>query len=149
MTKKYHKRRHFKGGFLGSFGQTMSNLGNSITQSASTAWNSTKKALGVGSSTASSYSPSTTSNYTQSNYTSSTPSSSYKYGGKKGRKMVRSRKNKKGGLNPNGPLLMADRANQPISTLANNAASFSGAPSASVSYVGGKTGKRTRRRSKH
>ena len=96
MTKKYHMRRHFKGGFLDSLGQTFSNLGTSISQGASSVWNKTKKATGMDNtssySSSSSYTPSTSSTYTPS--TSSTAptnstSSTYSYGGKRVRKSTR------------------------------------------------------------
>jgi len=147
MPKKYHTRRHLKGG--SGIGETFTNLGNSISAVASSAWNNTKKALGLGSGQ-SSYTPSTQSSYTPSSYTPSTSSmsstSSYKYGGKKGKKMKKSMKNKRGGFNPNMQPLLLDRADQPISTLASRAAPFSGI-TASSSYVGGR--KRKTRRVKH
>jgi hypothetical protein len=150
MPKKYHTRRHLKGG--SNIGQTFTNLGNSISSVASSAWNNTKKALGLGSGQ-SSYTPSSQSSYSPSSYTPSTSSMSSSStslynnrGGKKGRKTKRSRKNKRGGFNPNMQPLLADRADQPISTLAARAAPFSGI-TASASYVGGR--KRKTRRVKH
>jgi hypothetical protein len=141
MPKKHHTRRHLRGGFADSLGQTFSNLGNSISQGATNLWNTTKK--GVSSlTTSSSSSTSTPYNYV-------TP---YR-GGKRSRKTKKSRTMKRGGFNPNVPFL-ADRANSqisslPSSTLANNAASFSG-KTASAQYVGGKR-RKTRRltRSRH
>jgi len=135
MPKKHHTRRHLRGGFGESLGQTFSNLGSSISQGATNLWNTTKK--GVSSLTTSSSGSATT---------SSAPVTPYK-GGKRSRKTKRSRTMKRGGTNPNVPLL-ADRANQPItslpsSALANNAASFSGT-TASAQYVGGKR-RRTKR----
>ena len=106
MTKKYHRRRNLKGGFLDSLGQTFSNLGSSISQGASTMWSKTKKATGMDTSTytpssysssssyntpnysqdsSSTYSPSSSSTYAQSPYSSST----YTRGGKRLRKGLR------------------------------------------------------------
>ena len=138
MTKKYHTRRHLKGGFLDSLGQTFSNLGTSISQGASTIWKETKKATGLDntSSSASTYTPSTTST------TSTAPiSSTYTYGGKrvrKGtRKIKRSKTMKRGGN---------FSANTPINTLASRAGDFTGGLTARAhDLVGGKRRRRSRR----
>ena len=88
MTKKHHKRRHLKGGFLGlnSLGQTFSNVGNSISQGATSFWDKTKKMTGISNTStpsASTYTPSA-STYTPSASTY-TPSRStpYSYGGRR------------------------------------------------------------------
>jgi hypothetical protein len=144
MTKKYHMRRHLKGGFLESLGQTFSNWGSSISQGASSVWNKTKKATGMDNtssySSSSSYTPSTTSSYTPStsstaptNSTSST-SSTYSYGGKRvrksTRKMNRAKTMKRGGN---------FSANTPIDTLASRAGDYSRGLTARVNdLVGGK-----------
>jgi hypothetical protein len=150
MPKKNHSRRNLKGGDVS---QTFTSLGNSIKQVASSAWTNTKKALGLGDSYSSStYTPSST--YTSS-YTPSTTTQTNYSGGRRGRrgsrgrgrKIHRSRKNKRGGFNPNMQPLLEARANEPISTLAARAAPYTGGQSASVSYVGGR--KRKTRRVKH
>jgi len=144
MTKKYHMRRHLKGGFFESLGQTFSNWGSSISQGASSVWNKTKKATGMDNtssySSSSSYTPSTSSSYTPStsstaptNSTSST-SSTYSYGGKRvrksTRKMNRAKTMKRGGN---------FSANTPIDTLASRAGDYSRGLTARVNdLVGGK-----------
>jgi hypothetical protein len=163
MTKKYHRRRHLKGGDS-SFGETFSNLGNSISQGASSMWNKTKKIVGLDNtpsstssytpSSTSSYTPSSTSSYTPSSTSSYTPSSSsttstapitstYSYGGKKlrkgkgTRKIKRSRTMKRGGN---------FSANTPINSLASRAGDFTGGLTARVKdLVGGKRRRKTRR----
>ena len=124
MTKKYHRRRNLKGGFLDSLGQTFSNLGTSISQGASSVWSKTKKATGMDntSSTTSSYTPtvsSSSSSYTPSTAPTASTSSTYSYGGKrvrKGtRKTKRSRTMKRGGN---------FSANTPIDSLASRASPF-------------------------
>jgi len=138
MTKKYHRRRHLKGGFLDSIGQTFSNLGTSISQGASTMWKDTKKATGLDntSSSASTYTPSTSST------TSTAPiSSTYSYGGKrvrKGtRKIKRSKTMKRGGN---------FSANTPINTLASRAGDFTGGLTARAhDLVGGKRRRNSRK----
>jgi hypothetical protein len=143
MTKKYHMRRHFKGGFLDSLSQTFSNLGTSISQGASSVWNKTKKATGMdntssySSPSSSSYTPSPTSTYTPSTSStvpSNSTSSSYSYGGKRvrksARKMKRTRTMKRGGN---------FSANTPIDTLASRAGDYSRGLTARVNdLVGGK-----------
>jgi len=146
MSKKYHRRRTLKGGFLDSLGQTFSNWGNSIAQGASSVWNKTKKATGMDntSSYSSSYTPSsapTTSSYAAPTYsnTSSTapPSSQYSYGGNRRKRTRRSKTMKKGGN---------FSANTPINTLASRAGEFRGGLTARVNdLVGGKRKRRTRR----
>ena len=150
MTKKYHRRRHLKGGFLDSLGQTFSNWGTSISQGASSVWNKTKKATGIDntssySSSSSSYTPSTTSSYTPS-YVQTSPtaptSSTYSYGGKRvkngTRKMKRTRTMKRGGN---------FSANTPIDTLASRAGDFSRGLTARVNdLVGGKRKRKSKRR---
>jgi hypothetical protein len=131
MPKKHHTRRHLRGGFGESLGQTFSNLGSSISQGATNLWNTTKK--GVSSLTTSSSGSATA---------SSAPVTPYK-GGKRSRKTKRSRTMKRGGFNPNLQQLLGNRANEPINSLANNAAPFSG-KTASAQYVGGKR-RRTKR----
>jgi hypothetical protein len=152
MPKKNHSRRNLKGGDVS---QTFTSLGNSIKQVASSAWTNTKKALGLGDSYSSStYTPSS-STYTSSSssYTQPSTTTQTNYSGGRGRrrgrgrKMHRSRKNKRGGFNPNMQPLLVARANEPINTLASRAAPYTGGPSASVSYVGGR--KRKTRRVKH
>jgi hypothetical protein len=135
MTKKYHMRRHLKGGFLDSIGQTFSNLGTSISQGASTMWKETKKATGLDntSSSASTYTPSTTS--------TAPISSTYSYGGKrvrKGtRKIKRSKTMKRGGN---------FSANTPINTLASRAGDFTGGLTARAhDLVGGKRRRNSRK----
>jgi len=136
MTKKYHTRRHLKGGFLDSIGQTFSNLGTSISQGASTIWKETKKATGLDntSSSASTYTPSTYTPSTSSTTSTAPISSTYSYGGKrvrKGtRKIKRSKTMKRGGN---------FSANTPINTLASRAGDFTGGLTARAhDLVGGK-----------
>jgi hypothetical protein len=152
MTKKYHMRRHLKGGFFESLGQTFSNWGSSISQGASSVWNKTKKATGMDNtssySSSSSYTPSTSSSYTPSTSSSYTPSTSstaptnstsstsstYSYGGKRvrksTRKMNRAKTMKRGGN---------FSANTPIDTLASRAGDYSRGLTARVNdLVGGK-----------
>ena len=153
MTKKYHRRRHLKGGFLDSLGQTFSNWGSSISQGASSVWNKTKKATGITPSySSSSYTPSTTSTYTPSTtstpstYTPSAPSttsttSTYSYGGKRlrngTRKIKRTRRMKKGGN---------FSYNTPIDTLASRAGDYSRGLTARVNdLVGGKRRRKSRK----
>ena len=95
MSKKNSRRRHLKGGFLDSLGQTFSNWGNSMSQGASSLWNKTKKASGIDGNS-SSYTPSSSySSSTSSSYTpSTTTTSSYSYGGRR-RKTRRIRKIKR------------------------------------------------------
>ena len=50
MSKKYNRRRHLKGGFLDSLGQTFSSWGSSLSQGATGFWDKTKKATGMGNS---------------------------------------------------------------------------------------------------
>jgi hypothetical protein len=146
MTKKYHRRRNLKGGFLDSLGQTFSNLGTSISQGASTMWNKTKKATGMDntSSTTSTYVPSSSSSSYTNSTASSAPtaptSSTYSYGGKrvrKGtRKMKRSRAMKRGGN---------FSANTPIDSLASRASPFPRTLTARAhDLVGGKRRRTTR-----
>jgi hypothetical protein len=153
MTKKYHRRRHLKGGFLDSLGQTFSNWGSSISQGASSVWNKTKKATGMDNtssysssytpSTPSSYTPSTPSSYTPSTVpTNSTSSSNYSYGGKRvrksTRKIKRARTMKRGGN---------FSYNTPIDTLASRAGDYSRGLTARVNdLVGGKRRRKSRRR---
>jgi hypothetical protein len=154
MTKKYHRRRNLKGGFLGSLGQTFSNLGSSISQGTSSFWNKTKKATGMGNTTSTtpSYTPtSSSSSYMPSNTsttstapTASTSSTSsiYSYGGKRSRKGTRktkrSRTMKRGGN---------FSANTPIDSLASRAGNFPGTLTARVhDLVGGKRKRRSRSR---
>lgn len=85
MPKRYSK---MKGGFLDSVGSTLSGWGSSISQSASNAWNSTKKA--------------TTSAYNSATG-STTPTYTPTYTPTGGRKK-RSRKHMKGGFTDNTPL---------------------------------------------
>jgi hypothetical protein len=161
MAKKYYKRRSLRGGFLDSLGQTLGNLGSNISSGASSFWDKTKKMTGMDSnaststSSTSSYFPSTPSTppVTSSSYTPTTTSvtPSYSYGGKRTR---RSRKMKKGGspltltARVDQPIYnMAPRANQPINTLASEAASFSGV-TAKADYVGGKRKSRSSRSKK-
>jgi hypothetical protein len=145
MTKKYHRRRNLKGGFLDSLGQTFSNLGSSISQGASSVWSKTKKATGMGDTTSSttSYTPtSSSSSYTPSTAPTASTSSTYSYGGKrvrKGtRKTKRSRTMKRGGN---------FSANTPIDSLASRASPFPGTLTARAhDLVGGKRRRRTRTR---
>lgn len=146
MTKKYHRRRNLKGGFLDSLGQTFSNLGSSISQGASSVWNKTKKATGMGNTTSTTPSYTPTSSTPSSSYTPSTAptSSTYSYGGKrvrKGtRKTKRSRTMKRGGN---------FSANTPIDSLASRATPFPGTLTARVhDLVGGKRRQRSRSRSR-
>jgi hypothetical protein len=139
MTKKYHRRRNLKGGFLDSLGQTFSNFGSSISQGASSMWSKTKKATGMDNTT-STYTPSSSS----SSYTSSTAptSSTYSYGGKrvrKGtRKTKRSRTMRRGGN---------FSANTPIDSLASRASPFPGTLTARAhDLVGGKRRRTSRSR---
>ena len=148
MTKKYHMRRHFIGGFLDSLGQTFSNLGTSISQGASSVWNKTKKATGMDNtssySSSSSYTPSTSSTYTPS--TSSTAptnstSSTYSYGGKRVRKSTRKIKRAKT-MKRGGNF----SANTPIDTLASRAGDYSRGLTARVNdLVGGKRRRHSRK----
>ena len=146
MTKKHHKRRHLKGGFFGlnSLGQTFSNVGNSISQGATSFWDKTKKMTGISNTStpsASTYTPSA-STYTPSASTY-TPSRStpYSYGGRRLRKKTkrsRSKTMKRGGnFSPNVP----------INSLASRAAPFTGLTARVNDLVGGKRNKtrRTRR----
>jgi hypothetical protein len=144
MAKKNYKRRHLKGGFLESIGQTLSSWRNSISQGASNAWNSTKKATGMGSSS-STYPPSSmpstqTSSYTPtttpSTYTPTTGPSQYTSGGNK-RKTRKFKTVKRGGFH----------AYRPMNTLADRSSPFVGL-TARVNYVGGRN-KRKTRRSRH
>jgi hypothetical protein len=136
MTKKYHTRRHLKGGFLDSIGQTFSNLGTSISQGASSIWKETKKASGLDntSSSASTYTPSTYTPSTSSTTSTAPISSTYSYGGKRARKgtrkIKRSKTMKRGGN---------FSANTPINTLASRAGDFTGGLTARAhDLVGGK-----------
>ncbi len=150
MTKKYHKRRNLKGGFLDSLGQTFSNLGTSISQGASTVWNKTKKATGLDNttSTTSTYTPTSSSSSSYAPPTAPTAptaptSSTYSYGGKRmrrgTRKIKRSRTMKRGGN---------FSANTPIDSLASRGSPFPGSLTARVhDLVGGKR-RRTSRRSR-
>jgi len=151
MTKKYHRRRHLKGGNR-TVGETFSDLGTSISQGASSMWNKTKKIIGLDNtpSTNSTYTPSTSSTYTPSSnssyYRPSTNStapiaSTYSYGGKKlrkgTRKIKRSRTMKRGGN---------FSANTPINSLASRAGDFTGGLTARVNdLVGGKRRRKSRR----
>jgi hypothetical protein len=150
MTKKYHRRRNLKGGFLDSLGQTFSNLGSSISQGTTSFWNKTKKATGMGNTT--STTPSYTPTSSSSSYTPSTAptaptastSSIYSYGGKRSRKGTRktkrSRTMKRGGN---------FSANTPIDSLASRAGNFPGTLTARVhDLVGGKRKRRSRSRSR-
>jgi hypothetical protein len=136
MTKKYHRRRHLKGGNR-SVGETFSDLGTSISQGASSMWNKTKKIIGLDNtpSTSSTYTPSTSST------TSTAPiSSTYSYGGKrvrKGtRKIKRSKTMKRGGN---------FSANTPINSLASRAGEFTGGLTARAhDLVGGKRRRKSR-----
>jgi hypothetical protein len=135
MTKKYHKRRNLKGGFLDSLGQTFSNLGTSISQGASTMWSKTKKATGLDSTTSTtpSYIPSIAPTYSSSPSYSTT--STYSYGGKRmrrrgTRKIKRTRTMKRGGN---------FSANTPIDSLASRASPFPGTLTARAhDLVGGR-----------
>ena len=144
MTKKYHKRRNLKGGFLDSLGQTFSNLGTSISQGASSVWNKTKKATGMSNATSTPplYTPSTPS--TPSTFPSSstsTTSSTYSYGGKRARKGTRKTKRSKT-MKRGGNF----SANTPIDSLASRAGNFSGTLTARVhDLVGGKRKRKSRR----
>jgi hypothetical protein len=148
MTKNYHRRRHLKGGFFESLGQTFSNLGTSISQGASSVWNKTKKATGMDNtssySSSSSYTPSTSSTYTPS--TSSTAptnstSSTYSYGGKRVRKSTRKIKRAKT-MKRGGNF----SANTPIDTLASRAGDYSRGLTARVNdLVGGKRRRHSRK----
>jgi cytoskeletal protein RodZ len=170
MTKKYHMRRHFKGGFLDSLGQTFSNLGTSISQGASSVWNKTKKATGMDNtssySSSSSYTPSTTSTYTPSTpsttstytpsttstpstYTPSAPSttsttsttSTYSYGGKRLRNGTRKIKRTRR-MKKGGNFSY----NTPIDTLASRAGDYSRGLTARVNdLVGGKRRRNSRK----
>ena len=150
MTKKYHMRRHLKGGFLESLGQTFSNWGTSISQGASSVWNKTKKATGMDNtssySSSSSYTPSTTSSYTPSTTSSYTPSttstsSTYSYGGKRVRKSTRKIKRAKT-MKRGGNF----SANTPIDTLASRAGDYSRGLTARVNdLVGGKRRRHSRK----
>ena len=140
MTKKYHMRRHLKGGFLDSIGQTFSNLGTSISQGASSMWSKTKKATGLDNtySSTSTYTPST---YTPSTSSTTPISSTYSYGGKrvrKGtRKIKRSKTMKRGGN---------FSANTPINSLASRAGDFTGGLTARAhDLVGGKRRRNSRK----
>ena len=145
MPKKNHKRRNLKGGFSDSLGKTFSDLGNSISQGASSLWNKTKKAIGLDTSspsTSSSYTPSASSSYTpstSSTYTPTTTSSTYSYGGKRQkrgtRKMKRTITMKRGGN---------FKPNSPIDTLASRAFPYTGLTARVNDLVGGKK-KRTMR----
>ena len=147
MSKKYHRRRTLKGGFLDSWGQTFSNWSNSIAQGASSVWNKTKKATGMDntSSYSSSYTPSsvpTTSSYAASNYSNTPsiapPSSQYSYGGNRRKRTRRSKTMKRGGN---------FSANTPIDTLASRAGEFSRGLTARVNnLVGGKRKRKSKRR---
>jgi len=146
MTKQksYRKsRRHvLKGGFLDSLGQTLSNWGSSLKTGASNIWSTTKKNIGMGSSSSTSYSTPSTS--TSSNVTSvnaspsdtySTPTAStgstnltnYSYGGKKSKKHSKTRK-LRGGYH----------ANSSLTNIASHAAPFSGNTARAHNWVGGK-----------
>ena len=156
MTKKYHRRRHLKGGNR-SVGETFSDLGSSISQGASSIWNKTKKFIGLDNNTYSTSSTYTPSTYTPSTYTPSTSStytpstsstystapiaSTYSYGGKKlrkgTRKIKRSRTMSRGGN---------FSANTPINSLASRAGDFTGGLTARVNdLVGGKRRRKSRR----
>jgi len=138
MSKKNSRRRHLKGGFLDSLGQTFSNWGNSMSQGASSLWNKTKKASGIDGNS-SSYTPSSSySSSTSSSYTpSTTTTSSYSYGGRR-RKTRRIRKIKRGGYGSNSSL----------TNLASTAAPFSGQTAKAHNWVGGKKYKRRRHKSR-
>lgn len=152
MTKTYHKRRSQKGGLLGleTLGQTFSNLGNTITSSATDFWDKTKKATGMSSS-------SSTSTYTPTT-TSTTPTYTPTYGGKrykrKSKKHLKSKTMKKGGSTltlsdrVNQPIdSLVSRVNQPINSLAANAAPYTGV-TASSSLVGGRRRSRKTRKAR-
>jgi hypothetical protein len=153
MTKKYHRRRNLKGGFLDSLGQTFSNLGTSITQGASSVWNKTKKATGMDNSTyiPSSYSQSRSPSYTH-NYPPPPPQSQntfynpettrYSYGGKRVKKCLRKTKRSRT-MKRGGNFI----ANEPINSLASRAGDFTGGLTARVhNLVGGKKRKSRRAR---
>lgn len=119
-----HRHRTMKGGFL----DTLSNWGSSLSQSASDLWQKTKNA--TSGATSSLTGSTTTSTPTYSSPTSNTgytqPMATSTYGGKSRRRRMR------GGF----------KDNTGSSTLAANAAPFSGVTAKAHNIVGGRTRRR-------
>lgn len=155
MSKKYNRRRHLKGGFLDSLGQTFSGWGSSLSQGASGFWDKTKKATGMDNSSSSytptnSYTPTatpSTSSYTPTSSTSSTTpttSSSYSYGG---RRRIRRKTRKMGKMGKIGKMKRGGYgSNTSLTNLASTGAPFSGQTAKAHNWVGGKKHKRTKSR---
>jgi hypothetical protein len=79
------KMRSMRGGFLENISSTLSNLGSSLTESASSIWNKTRSLTSSSGSSVSSYVPTTTASPTYTTTTSPT------YGGRKTRRLRRMR----------------------------------------------------------
>jgi hypothetical protein len=145
MSKKNHRYRNLKGGFMGldSLGQTFSNLGTSISQGASSIWDKTKKLTGMGSSSSSTYTSSPSTYTASASASTSTPSTPYSYGGKRLRKKNKRSKSRSKTMKRGGNF----SANEPINSLASRAAPFTGLTARVHDLVGGKKNKsrRTRR----
>lgn len=125
-----NRRRTMRGGFLDSLTSTLSGWGSSISQGASNAWNSTKKATGISSSTPS---YTATPSYGNTQNLGETQNVSTSYGGRT------RRRNMKGGF----------KDYTPQSGLAANAAPFSGPSAKPHTMVGGKSRKYRHHNRKH
>ncbi len=121
-----HRHRTMRGGFL----DTLSNWGASLSQSASNLWEKTKSATSSATSELTGTSSTSVPSYSSTNTSYTQPMTTSTYGGKS-----RRRRRMKGGF----------KDNTGSSTLAANAAPFSGETARAHNIVGG----RTRRRRKH
>lgn len=140
-NRKYNLRRK-GGGFFDSLKETFSNWSTKISQSASNAWNQTKKATGING-TGTSYTPQqpsyssvvppnnsySTSSSTPSTSTSSMPPNYTTYGGRRHPNKKRNKTYKKRG----GSL----HDNISLTNIASNAAPFSGETARPHTMVGG------------
>ena len=120
-----HRHRTMRGGFL----DTLSNWGASLSQSASNLWEKTKSATSSATSELTGTSSTSIPSYSSTNTSYTQPMTTSTYGGKSRRRRMR------GGF----------KDNTGSSTLAANAAPFSGETARAHNIVGG----RTRRHKKH
>ena len=124
--RKRDKRKTMKGGFF----ESLSNLGNSISQGTSDLWKKTSQ----GTSDLWEKTKNFTSNITSSNSQPTTSSVSMGYGGRR----TRRRRMRGGFVN-----------NTPLTGVAKNASSFSGPTDQPHNWVGGKTKKHRKKSRKH
>lgn len=123
-----HRHRTMRGGFL----DTLSNWGSSLSQSASNLWEKTKSATSSATSELTGTSSTSVPSYSSTNTSYTQPMTTSTYGGKS-----RRRRRMRGGF----------KDNTGSSTLAANAAPFSGETARAHNIVGGKT--RRHRKHKH